>query len=92
MAEHGQKFTGKKPNSGGPIRKAIARLLAKNPALSNPELWAEIKDKPPRGFSVIDRGSEKFIDGPTAQNGMEYRRFCNVCGEERRKLNEKITG
>ena len=69
MAEHGQKFQGKKPNSGGPIRKAIARLLAKNPALTNPELWAEIKGKPPRGFYVIDSGSSKFIDGPTRKTG-----------------------
>jgi len=92
MAEHGQKFQGGKPNSGGPIRKAIARLLAKNPALTNPELWAEIKRKPPRGFEVIDSGRSKFIDGPPQSKGMEYRRFCNVCAEERKKLVAKITG
>lgn len=92
MAEHGKKFPGRKPNSGGPIRKAIARLLKNNPALANPELWAQIKDRPPRGFSVIDNSRAKLIDGPAADDGMRYRRFCNVCGEERRKLKEKITG
>jgi hypothetical protein len=40
QAEHGQRFKdGRKLGSGGPIRKAIAKLLVRNPAMKNPELW-----------------------------------------------------
>lgn len=92
LAEHGKKFSGRKPNSGGPIRKAVARLLKAQPALKNPELWAQIKKSPPRGFSVVDNTRRKFIDGPHQADGMEYPRFCNVCSEERKKLKLKITG
>lgn len=93
IADHGEKFKkGRKPGSGGPIRKAIARLLKKDPALKNPELWDAIKSRPPRGWFVFENSRGKHIGGPTNDDGMEHRRFCNVCGEERRKILKKITG
>lgn len=94
----GFKFEkGRKPGTGGPIRKAIAKLLAKNPALKNPELWKAIEVKPPIGWKV---NCPKYfaalvptIEGPnTETDHMTYRRFCTVCGEERKKVKAKITG
>lgn len=93
-AKHGRKFKeGRKPNAGGPVRKAIARLLKKNPAMKNPELWKSIKANPPRGWEPVEsmRHGER-LDGPTVNDRMGYGRFCTVCGEERKKAREKITG
>lgn len=84
-ARIGVKFKrGRKPKTGGPIRKAIARLLAKSPDMKNAELWKAIDSKPPRGWTVCDNRSGKYIEGPKASDGMNYARFCNVAAEERR--------
>ena len=81
--ELGQKFMdGRKVNTGGPIRKAIARLLKKNPAMKNPELWAAVTAMPPRGWTVY--GDRKYLEGPGVKN-MSQGRFFTVCGEERKK-------
>lgn len=88
----GVKFTqGRKKNTGSPIRKAVAKLLAKNPTLKNPELWDAISSKSPRGWRASDNRIGKYLEGPNMAN-MNYDRFCNVCGEERKKVKEKITG
>ncbi len=87
IADHGKKFAdGRTPGSGGPIRKAIARLLKKNSALKNPQLWDAIKSRPPRGWSVFENRHGKYIEGPTNDDRMGQRRFFNICGEERRKI------
>lgn len=87
LAVIGQKFNqGRKVNSGGPIRKSIARELNKNPALKNPELWAAVAAKPPKGWAAFDNRVGKYLEGPQNKN-MNYERFCTVCGEERKKLN-----
>lgn len=97
QAEHGQRFKdGRKPGSGGPIRKAIAKLLAKNPTMKNPDLWGAIKKKPPKGWSAEEPRYFNFepeLLGPNPETDhMSYRRFCTVCGEERRKVKGRITG
>ncbi len=86
--EVGRKFIkGRKPNTGGRIRKAIAKVLKKNPDLKNPELWAVLAAKPPNGWEFCDNRQGKYIEGPNIkQDHMVYRRFCTVCGEERKKL------
>ncbi len=92
QAAHGQKFKdGRKQGSSGPIPKAIAKLLAKTPTMKNPDLWEAIKKKPPKGWSFCDNRIGKYIEGP---NGKEtgYKRFCNLCGYERKKERQKITG
>lgn len=82
----GVKFTrGRKPNTGSPIRKAIAKLLEANPDMKNPELWAALKNKTPRGWAFCENQVGKYIEGPKMEN-MNYERFCNVCGEERKKV------
>jgi hypothetical protein len=82
----GIKFTeGRKSNTGGPIRKAIARLLKRNHDLKNPEIWAFLKSKPPKGWDFLENSAGKYIEGPKMKN-MNYQRFCNVCGEERKKI------
>lgn len=89
----GIKFRpGRKPGSGGPIRKAIAKHLSKNNQLKNPELWEAIKNKPPRGWTAYESPKlGKYLEGPGLKN-MNYERFCNVCGEERKRTRQKITG
>jgi len=82
----GVKFTkGRKKNSGSLIRKAIAKLLKANPDMKNPELWAALKNKPPRGWNFCENRLGNYIEGPKMAN-MNYERFCNVCGEERKKV------
>ena len=87
FALRGKKFAGgRKPGSGGPIRKAIARLLKKNHEIKNPQLWAEVKSKPPSGWTACDNRVGKYLEGPHAKDTMTQRRFFNVCGEERKRL------
>lgn len=81
----GQKFmSGRKPNTGGPIRNRIKTLLRKTPTLKNGELWTAVTAKPPRGWIVSYDGDA--LIGPTNDDGMKRERFNNVCGEERKKL------
>ena len=85
-AKAGVKFKqGRKPNTSGPIRKAIVRLLAASPDMKNAELWGAIKAKPPRGWKVCDNRVGKYIEGPKASDGMNYARFCNVASEARKQ-------
>ncbi len=93
QAEHGQRFKdGRQHGACGPIRKYIATLLAKSPEMRNPQLWQAIMGKPPKGWQAYETTRlGKYLEGPGTAN-MKYGRFCNVCGEERRKLKEKITG
>ncbi|MCB4365735.1 hypothetical protein KIH07_18520 [Hydrogenophaga taeniospiralis] len=76
----------------GPIRKLIAKLLKKSPSMKNPALWDAVQAHPPRGYSVKDNHLGKYIEGPTPsdktkeRNDMDYRRFSNICSEERKSL------
>ena len=84
---HSQKFLdGRKPGTVGPIRKAIASLLRHDPRATNATLWDVIRSKPPRGWQACENSTcGKYIEGPWGAD-MGYRRFCNVCAEERRKF------
>ena len=85
-ARTGVKFKrGRKTNTPGPIRKAIARLLLKNPSMSNADLWAAVEAKPPRGWTVFNNRAGRYIEGPKTGSEMKYARFCNVSAEERKK-------
>lgn len=87
----GIKFRkGRKVNTGGPIRKAIIRELKKHPDMKNPELWDALVDRPPKGWEFCDNRQGRYAVGPHGQP-MSYARFCNVCGEERKKGRAKIT-
>lgn len=88
LAFHARKFKlGRKISTGGPIRKAIAKLLQKNRSFKNPDLWAALSAKAPKGWTFFDNAQGKYIEGPNfAEDHMVYRRFCTVCGEERKKL------
>lgn len=92
QAMQGQAFLdGRKPGTGGPIRKAIRRLLAKDPTMKNPQLWSAIKANPPKGWEARDNKVGRYLDGPKAAN-MNYQRFCNVAAEERSRRKQNITG
>lgn len=84
----GEKFSaGRKSGTKGPVRKAIEKLLKKAPNLKNPELWDALAAKPPRGWTFFNNHLGQYIEGPNpAEDHMVYRRFCTVCGEERKKL------
>jgi hypothetical protein len=89
QAAIGKKFTeGRKTNTGGPIRKAIARELKRTPGIKNAALWGALAAKPPRGWQFFDNRHGKYIEGAEADQGMEYRRFCTVASEERKKLQQ----
>jgi hypothetical protein len=81
----------------GPIRKAIRRLLEKNPDLKNPEIWELICAKPPRGWYAEEpkyfRDLKPELIGPNPKTDKcGYHNFCNLCGEERKKVKAKIRG
>lgn len=85
----GNKFrAGRKLNTGSIIRKKIASLLKKNHAMKNPELWAAVAAKPPRGWTAYDNRVGKYLEGTKADDSMGYARFCTVCGEERKKIKQ----
>lgn len=81
----GEKFDrgGRGP---GPIRKWIARELKKNPSMKNAALWATFKEKPLRGWTVMENRQGKYLEGPKIGDKMTYGRFSNVAKEERDKL------
>lgn len=86
-AATGIKFTkGRKPNTGGPIRKRIEKELAKNPAMKPLQVWDKIKSKPPKGWEFFDNAAGRYIEGPKGGQGMGYPRFSEVCKEVRDKL------
>lgn len=82
----GKFLKGRKPNTGGPIRKRIEKELAKDPTLMPRHLWNKIKSKPPKGWEFFDNDAGKYIEGPKGGDGMAYARFSEVCKEEKDKL------
>ena len=77
---------GRKPGTAGPIRLAVRRYLKRNPDARNEEIWTALREKPPRGWAFMDNTLGRYIEAPSGTEGMEYRRFINVCSEERRPL------
>jgi hypothetical protein len=94
IAAHGQKFSiGRKVGTVSPVRSAVANLLAKHPDLKASNLWEAIKQKPPKGWRAYETSRlGKYLEGPSPQDTMKYRRFCNICSEEKQKVSGKITG
>lgn len=88
LAVAGKKFTaGRKPGTGGPIRKAIARLLKKDRAMKPRDVWRELAANPPRGWAFCETPRlGKYIEGPKGGQGMGYPHFSNACKEEKDKL------
>lgn len=87
LAATGKTFReGRKVNSVGPIRKAIAREVGKNPSLMPRYLWAILARKPPKGWEFFDNSEGKYIEGPKGGEGMKYAHFSAVCKEEKDKL------
>lgn len=87
LAATGKTFReGRKVNSVGPIRKAIAREVRKNPSLMPRYLWAILARKPPKGWEFFDNSEGKYIEGPKGGQGMKYVHFSAVCKEEKDKL------
>ena len=90
IAFHGKKFTARKVDSIGPIRKFIRAQLTKSPALTNAQLWAAMSKKPLKGWQVFDNHLGKYLEGPAKANGdiqnVNYRRFTNIAATERRLL------
>jgi hypothetical protein len=91
LLDQGKRFTeGRKPGTGSPVRKAIAKLLKANPLLKTPAIWEILKSKPPRNHHFLDNRLGKYIKGPNSAN-MNYERFCNVCSEERKRQKSRVS-
>lgn len=87
--ELGKKFkAGRKPNTGSVVRGEIAKCLSKDQTLKNPALWSAIAGKPPKGWEAHDNHIGKYLEGPRGGANMNYERFSNICGEERKKLKQ----
>jgi hypothetical protein len=85
-ALHGEKFKeGRKAGTGGPIRKAVARLLKRSPAMRTAELWDALQRNPPRDCEFHENRQGRYVDLPSGGN-MGYPRFRNVVSEEKKKL------
>jgi hypothetical protein len=79
------KKNSSKPRKPSPIRKAIARELAKNPKLWPRQLWEVLAKKHPKGWDFDGEGREGRI-WITGREPMGYARFSEVCKEEKDKL------
>lgn len=89
LLDQGKSFTsGRKLGTVGPIRKAISKLLTKNPEMKNPEIWKAINEKPPKGWAVCENRLGKYIEHPSSGKEMSVRRFRNICAEERKKYRD----
>lgn len=88
----GRAFKGRKKGSEGHVKKAVRKVLKKNPKMKNAQIWEALQDALPRGWLVCDNRAGKYIEGKSADQGCNYRRFLNTCSEVRAELNaEKIT-
>ena len=93
QADLGQRFKrGRKAGTCGPVRALVAKLLAKNPKATTARLWEAVSKRPPRGWQAFDNSQGKYLEGPKGGESMSYRRFANICSEERKKAKGKITG
>jgi len=90
-ATEGEKFLNnhRKLGTVGPIRKAITGAFKKNPTIKNPDIWKLLAANSPRGFTFHDNPQGKYIEiYKTGRLVMKIGRFYNLCGEERKKLEE----
>jgi hypothetical protein len=83
-AAHGKKFTGRKPGSFGKLHKWVQKFIAKHPHAMPAQAWEALKNRPPKGFEVVD-GFKPYVwvDGEGATG---LARFKNIVSEERRAL------
>lgn len=89
-AKTGQKFTqGRKVGTESPIKKAVRKTLKANPLLKTLEVWRILAKAPPRNWSFLENRLGRYIEGPSAAEGMKYGRFQNLCSEIRAELKSK---
>jgi hypothetical protein len=87
LAQKGVKFIkGRKKGTIGPWRKAIAKMLAGDPAMKNAEMWAALQRKPPKGWTFIEsnRLGDRF-EGPGAGQEFKHSTFLTSASEERKR-------
>lgn len=89
----GKKFlSGRKSNSIGPVRKFIRNALKKNPEMKNADLWEAIKERPPRGWDVMENSRfYKYIEKPNSGDNVGWKRFCNIAAEERNLQKSRVS-
>lgn len=89
LAIHGKAMRqGEKKNPGGPVRKRIAKELAKSPnpaALKPRHLYELIKAKSPKTWEFSGKGRARSI-WVTGRKEMHYPWFSQICKEEKDKL------
>lgn len=86
-ADYGAKMRkGRKPNTVGPVRKAIQKMLKRKPNATTAEVWSAIKVKPPRGMAFYETARQgKYIetDSPAGIRTTTYRTFANIVSAEK---------
>ena len=93
--EQGRKFKGgRKVGTTGPWRKRIAAMLKKDPARKNRDMWDEMKAKPPKGWTFIERSArfQERFEGPKAPQEFKFGTLATYAWEERRKLKANSQG
>ncbi|HEU0228937.1 MAG TPA: hypothetical protein VFR20_00050 [Burkholderiaceae bacterium] len=84
-ARTGARFeAGRKPNTEGPISKAMGSVIKRNPTIKNADLWNAMKSSPPRGWTFYDNDQGKYIEGPRGGQNMGYDRFRNIAAQKRK--------
>jgi len=83
-----RKFSPRQRDLISPIRTSIRRLLKKNPAIKNNDLWEKISSKPPKGWCAYDSPSlgKYFECEDKLEKSMNYKTFANTVSKERRLL------
>ena len=85
LADHGQRFTAKKPGSLGPVAKRVKAHMQKNPRAKADQVWSALKKTPPKDHEFME--SERFgrYIECGAKTVMEWPRFRNLVSEHRPK-------
>ena len=83
-AAHGKKFkAGRKIGTVGPVRKAIQGVLKKKPTATPKEIWAALKEKPPRGMTFYDNHLGRYIEVDGQAGETKFTSFSNIVSQEK---------
>jgi len=93
IAEHGKKFKGRRPDSIGPLARAVRKILKSDLSASADQVWTALADRPPKGMTFIElapvRRRRVEYDRKTHKGNLKdasYRNFVNTVSKQRKAL------
>lgn len=92
-AEHGNRFKGRKPDSLGPLARAIRAHLKKFPDDKPTKIWNAFVSKPPKNLKFCEiRGVGKYVEyaGKTTADDTNYKHFQNRVAEQRKIVKRNL--